>query len=506
MATGSFGNGGGSSLDGEQAIAGKVTRHARVAIATKEGRTSPVYGVSRHAPDGTRPPTRLRELRTTGVDDSLAIVCSTAPARLLLQSSAVSDASHGSLDSAAQRAHWGWVQRGRTGEGRLDVVGVSARHGRFDGVKAVGGRFERVDFRDSNFNLSDWSETELVRCNFNATSINATRFVASRVLDSTFDGAGGATVDFGRAGISGSSFRGAALDGGSFSGATVTSTTFEDVIFGNALWDRARFERCNFQRASLEPSRKLPPSTMRGTVFEQCDFRDADFSGTDLRGATFDGCRFEGAYGVPRQTAGMTVRGGAIDLDALLGQLVPTLDVASITAAAPTRIVAIDVLPEADALAVFELVGKKARLIGYTSASRRAQLEESGLTLARTCGTTGFVWRATHERFAVWTTEGKPLEVTRTELAMSGVPSPVSDVKSVALLHDPERRGRRGVVVRTPAAKPPRLVVVQEDDGFASEAPNDADEDVRRDGTWARLLAQDLATWLGVPLDDEPSR
>ncbi len=92
--------------------------------------------------------------------------------RLLLQSAPRERRDAWFARRAAQRAHLDWVQRGRTGDGRFDVAGVSARHGRFDGMKAAGGRFERVDFRDGNFNLSDWSETEIIRCNLNATSIN----------------------------------------------------------------------------------------------------------------------------------------------------------------------------------------------------------------------------------------------------------------------------------------------------------------------------------------------
>ena len=81
---------------------------------------------------------------------------------------------------------------------------------------------------------------------------------------------------------------------------------------------------------------------MRGTLFEQCDFRDADFTGTDLRGATFDGCRFEGAHGVPKLTAGLAIRGGALDTDGFASMLLKRLSVAEIKAEHAARIVAID--------------------------------------------------------------------------------------------------------------------------------------------------------------------
>jgi hypothetical protein len=116
-------------------------------------------------------------------------------------------APRGSLDRQAQKAHWDWFQRGKTGEGRLDVVGLTATKGLYDGFKAAGARFEHVDFRDSNFNLADWSEVELVHCNLNISAINSTVFVEARILGSTFEGCGGALVNFRRANIDGSSVR-----------------------------------------------------------------------------------------------------------------------------------------------------------------------------------------------------------------------------------------------------------------------------------------------------------
>ncbi len=143
------------------------------------------------------------------------------------------------------------------------------------------------------------------------------------------------------------------------------------------------------------------------------------------------------------------------------------------------------------------------RLIGKTAATGVEAFRSAGISVGVTYGTSGFVWAHTSDAFKVWNSEGMPLEVTRQELRMFGVPSPVANVKSVALLHDSKRRGRRGVIVRTPDARPVRLVVVQEDDWVASEDASYSDADVHRDAGWARLLAADLASWLGVPFDEQ---
>jgi hypothetical protein len=238
---------------------------------------------------------------------------------------------------------------------------------------------------------------------------------------------------------------------------------------------------------------------MRGARFEQCDFRDVDFTGADLRDAVFIGCRFAGARGMPTRTAGVTITDA--DTTELLAQLTRMLRADEVLALDKPA-VAEDRMPGASSLAVFELVGKRARLIGMTAATGADAFRSAGIPVGVTYGTSGFVWAHTPASFRVWSSEGMPLEVTRQELRMSGVPSPVANVKSVALLSDSERRGRRGVIVRTPDARPVRLVVVQEDDWVASEDASYSDADVLRDAGWARLLAADVASWLAVPFDE----
>lgn len=416
-------------------------------------------------------------------------------------------APRGSLDRAAQEAHWDWCRRGRTGAGRFDVAHRSLPRSRLDGVKAAGGRFEAVDLRGSNLDLADWSEVEFVRCDLAHSSAYSTRFCAAVIVDTTFDDCRGARLVLERANVYGASFARATLDGAWFMDAVIASTNFAAAVFGNARWDRARLQRCNFRGASFEPSRDLPPATLRGTVFEDCDLRDADFAGADLRGATFERCRFAGARGVPRHFAPAAVVACDTDATALFAQLVPALDARALAAHADRLLVADDRDPGASGLAVFEFVGKRVRLIGRTTEAEVGVLVARGaMPPARgtTCGTSGFVWLC-GDTFRVHCREGMPIEVSRTELAMAGVPSPVANVTSITLLHDPDRRGRRGVVAMTPAAKPNLLAIVQEDDWIASDDPHYPDAALRSEAAWAPLLARDLAAWLGVPFAPEAS-
>lgn len=414
--------------------------------------------------------------------------------------------SRGSLDRAAQQAHWDWSQRGRSGSGRLDVAYGSFAGSRLDGFRAAGARFEWVDLRGSNLNLADWSEVELVHCNLSLSSLSSTRFRGARIRDTMLQDCGGARLSLASASIHRSSFARSLLDGAELTDAIVSDTDFERVVFGFARWDRARFLRCRFRGASLEPTRTRPPATMRGAVFEECDFRDTDFTGTDLRGATFERCRFKGAHGVPKHFAGVTLIGGSTDESALFAQLVPQLCAPALVSHPRPVIVADDRAPGADGLAVFELVSDRARLIGRTTqAQLDAIIANRGTLPARgtTYGTSGFLWLA-GETFCVYSSEDMPLAVTRHELRLATVPHPIADVTRVALFQDPRRRGRRGVAVHTPTARPSRLVVVQEDDCLASEDPTYPEAELRQESAWAEVLARDLAAWLHVPLDSEP--
>ena len=414
--------------------------------------------------------------------------------------------SRGSLDRAAQQAHWDWFQRGRSGSGRLDVAYGSFCGSRLDGFRASGARFEWVDLRGSNLNLADWSEVVLVHCNLSQSSLNSTRFRGACIRDTMLQDCGGAGLSLAAASIHGSSFARSRLDGAELTDAVASDSNFERVVFGFTRWDRAWFLRCRFRGASLEPTRARPPATMRGAMFEVCDFRDTDFTGTDLRGATFVYCRFKGAHGVPKHFVGVTMIGGDTDENALFAQLVPQLDAPALGNHPRPVIVADDRAPGADGLAVFELVSGRARPIGRTT---QAQLDAITANQGRlpgrgtTYGTSGFLWLA-GETFCVYSSEDMPLEVTRHELRLATVPHPASDVTRVALFQDPRRRGRRGVAVHTPTAQPSRLVVVQEDDCLASEDPTYPEAERRQEAAWAEELARDLAAWLNVPLDDEP--
>lgn len=424
----------------------------------------------------------------------------------------------GSLDREAQRAHGEWLQRGRTGPGQFDVVGVFAREAGLGATTAIAGKFDGVDFRDANFQHASWDEVDLLRCNLSSVAIASASFNDARIMDCTFAGSGGKLAHFERATIYGTSFDKANLDCARIDDALVTSSSFTSAWFGNATWDRARFKRCNFRDASFESFTGLPVTTMRNTLFEGCDFRGVDFTRTNLRGASFRGCKFGGARGVPRSMDDLTV----IDADfseagdgsasggeeELRKQLWRNWSAAELGEWKQQLLIARDRTPGEDRTLVFDLVdagvSKRIRLLGTTTDTVTAS-SVGPVKHGFGVGTSGFAWSYTDEAFEAWMCELAPFSLTRTELKTAGGVRPVASLTSVALFREDGQRGRRGVLVRIPEGALKRLVLIQEHDFVADDDPTYPDEAVRRDEEWTRQLASDLARWLGVPYEDEHS-
>ena len=144
---------------------------------------------------------------------------------------------------------------------------------------------------------------------------------------------------------------------------------------------------------------------------------------------------------------------------------------------------------------------KRVRLLGTTQ-DAVARSAAGPVRRGFAVGTSGVVWSAEEALFATWSFKGVSFELTRQELRTAGGVRPVSQIAAVALVREPEKPGRRGVMVRTPDSTPPRLVLVTEHDWSVDEAAMTSAEQLHADSEWARQLARDLATWLNVPCED----
>jgi uncharacterized protein YjbI with pentapeptide repeats len=213
----------------------------------------------------------------------------------------------GTIDRDALDAHFKWVRRGKTGQGRLDVVAYDGRALKLDGIDLSGARLEAVRLLRGVLEFIQLRDAELVDVDFTQAQLGSAKLGGALVRGGRFEAALLGLAEFDRAHVVGCTFARAWLDRSTWRDALVEDTSLRQARFGDSLLDGARFVRCDMYDADLRPKHPRIEATSRGTVFDQCDFRAAEFAGRDLSNATFLACRFGGARGAPATTEGWTV-------------------------------------------------------------------------------------------------------------------------------------------------------------------------------------------------------
>lgn len=213
----------------------------------------------------------------------------------------------GTFDRDALRAHEAWVKRGKTGKGRLVLVGASAPGERVGAAELSGAKLDDVDFADIDLSYATVDGAELVEARLPRANLTSISLRDAKIRGGDFDGAAMALAKLERATIDRASFVGADLDRSQWEAAHVTGARFEAARFGNARFDRATFTCCALARADFAPTTATPAATTRGARFEDCDLRDTYWEGRDLSGAVFVRCKMEGITGHPSSVEGVVI-------------------------------------------------------------------------------------------------------------------------------------------------------------------------------------------------------
>jgi uncharacterized protein YjbI with pentapeptide repeats len=220
----------------------------------------------------------------------------------------------GTLDRDAIESHFKWVRRGKTGEGRLDVVAFDGRTLKLDGMDLSGARLEGVRLVRAVLGFIQLRDAELVDVDFTQAQLGSAKLAGAIVRGARFDGALLGLAELDRAHFARCSFASVWLDRSTWRDALVEDSSLRQAQFRDSVVDGARFVRCDLRSVDFRPKHPRIEATSRGTVFEHCDFREADFTGRDLAGATFLACRFGGAQGAPATTEGWTVEAADLSL------------------------------------------------------------------------------------------------------------------------------------------------------------------------------------------------
>lgn len=195
------------------------------------------------------------------------------------------------LDGPALVAHREWLDRARSGSGRLEINGLVAQLYRLVGSNLTAAGLGNVDFRFADLRRSDWSEAHIDSCWLDESRVQGSSFERSTISLSGFGGAQAGGCRFVEATLDGTDFSEADLRDSDWSRAVANDCEFTDANLDNARMFGARFIDCVFFGASVRGS-------LSGATFEKCDFRSVDFTGMHLAQMTFIDCRFEDAIGM----------------------------------------------------------------------------------------------------------------------------------------------------------------------------------------------------------------
>jgi uncharacterized protein YjbI with pentapeptide repeats len=222
------------------------------------------------------------------------------------------------LSRAVASAHAAWLERGRTGDGRLvlsraKLTGAPAR-----AAKIPAARFESCKLSKIDLSVSTLSEAELIDCLCDKASFRRAYLDGALLERCVLFDADLRLADLPRSKIVLCDLGLANLDRADLDGAQVEDSSFEGALIGDAKLDRAVFVDCDFRDTDLsrrEP--RLPLCSTTDTWFIRCDFRGARLDGRRLAGTVFESCRFRGVQGQPALEAPITVHDADVDVLAI---------------------------------------------------------------------------------------------------------------------------------------------------------------------------------------------
>jgi uncharacterized protein YjbI with pentapeptide repeats len=203
------------------------------------------------------------------------------------------------LSREALAAHRAWLDRGRTGAGRLELANDGVGGLPLGNLEVSYARLVRVNLTKSTVDFAKLVGAELIECTAEETNFAHSKFDEATLTDCELAGAKLVLTDFKSTRIEGGDFRRIDADRGLWIGARLLRTDFRDARFGDCVLDDAVIEWCDLRGASFARVSTLDLCTTRRTTFRDCDLRGADFTKRRFEDTTFVRCKLAGVKGKP---------------------------------------------------------------------------------------------------------------------------------------------------------------------------------------------------------------
>lgn len=206
------------------------------------------------------------------------------------------------------RAHKGWLDRNRVGEGRIDIHNARFNRQSIGAVLLVAARFEDCDLAGVRLDAAECNDITLIRCRLGKANLHMSVFDGATVQDCDLVGSVLALSRMRNASINGGDW--ARINGDRFhlAGSAVSGVSFQGARLVSSNLDEAVFTDCDFRGANLGANPSFADkATARRTRFVRCDLRDTRFSGRRLDDTVFESCRFHKTRGAPKLVGGLTI-------------------------------------------------------------------------------------------------------------------------------------------------------------------------------------------------------
>jgi hypothetical protein len=131
----------------------------------------------------------------------------------------------GTIDRDALDAHFKWVRRGKTGEGRLDVVAFDVRGMRLDSAELSGARLEAVRMLRGVLDFVQLRDAELLDVDFTQAQLGSAKLGGAAMRGCRFDSALLGLAELDRAHVAACSFARVWMDRSTWRDALVEDTS-----------------------------------------------------------------------------------------------------------------------------------------------------------------------------------------------------------------------------------------------------------------------------------------